>query len=619
MPHTIALISDHASPLAALGGVDSGGQNVYVNKVAHHLALLGYQVDVFTRRDSDHLPESVQLAEQVRVIHVPAGPPCPLPKEMLLEWMDDFTAFILHYCARQPRPYTLLHANFWMSGLVAAEVKRVLGIPFVVTFHALGRVRRLHQGPADGFPDRRFEIEERIVTEADGILAQCPQDREDLLTLYHADPARLSIVPCGFDPTEFWPIPQAEARQHLGVAPHDFLILQLGRLVPRKGVDTVIRSLAQLVHKQKVSAHLLIVGGESEEPDPRRTPEIARLQTIALQESVADRVTFVGRRGRDRLRLYYSAADLFVTTPWYEPFGITPLEAMACGTPVIGSRVGGIQYTVREGETGFLVPPQQPAALAACLARLLQEPDLRHRLGQQAIQHVNRHFTWEKVATRLADAYERVIVASQPAARGDTDPLAIVDRGFEAVIEALQQARYLLRASIGAAAEALQACFARGGKVLVCGNGGSAAEAQHFAAELVGRFRCANRPALPVLSLTADSAILTAWSNDVGYEQVFARQIEALGQATDLLLAISTSGCSRNLIEAMRAARRRGMPCIALLGGNGGEMLRLADVVVLVPAEETPRIQEVQVLVLHLLCELVEAGMMAVTSAAVAA
>src|SRR5690606_30061701 len=211
----IAMISDHASPLAALGSADAGGQNVYVAHLTRCLADRGIQVDVFTRRVAPDQPEVVAWYPGSRVIHVPAGPAEPIPKEELLPHMDSFTRFVRRACRR--RGYDLLHANFWMSGLAAAEVKLSLDIPYVITFHALGRIRRVHQGSADRFPDSRFQHEERIARSADRIIAECPQDRADLMTHYAADAERISIVPCGFDPSELAPMPKDAARAKLGL------------------------------------------------------------------------------------------------------------------------------------------------------------------------------------------------------------------------------------------------------------------------------------------------------------------------------------------------------------------------------------------------------------------
>jgi glycosyltransferase involved in cell wall biosynthesis/phosphoheptose isomerase len=606
MSQRIGLISEHASPLGILGGVDSGGQNVYVGQLAKHLAGLGYAVDIFTRQDSERLPEIAEWVNGIRIVHVPAGPAKYVRKEDLLPYMEEFTAYLLRFCKCQRESYDLLHANFWMSGLIAADLKRALGTPFVITFHALGRVRRLHQQAADEFPDARFAIEDRIIAEADRILAECPQDEEDLIRLYNADPAKITIVPCGFDPTELSPMSKPLARFALNIPPEERVILHLGRMVPRKGVDTAIRGFARLVRNHGIQARLLIIGGDSDEPDPQATPEIGVLQAIAREEGVADLVTFTGRRGRETLKYYYSAADVFVTVPWYEPFGITPVEAMACGTPVVGANVGGIKFTVRDGETGYLVPPKEPEMLAERLAHLYAHPKLMSVLSRQAIRRANDLFTWQKVAAAVAAVYEEVRAASQSACRDETEQLVTIERGFDSIVEVLQESRRRLRPFILEAAEALTACFSRGSKVLICGNGGSAAAAQQLAADLLGRFRCTARPGLPAVALDTNPAFLTGWAEDAGYEYLFARQVEALGQAGDVLLAISTGGRSRSLIEAFEAAHRLGLRRLALLGGDGGELRELADIALTVPSTDLAHIQEVHLFLIHLLCGLIE-------------
>jgi D-inositol-3-phosphate glycosyltransferase len=411
MGKRIALISDHASPLAAAGGVDSGGQNVYVAQVATHLARLGYMVDVFTRRDSTQLPEIVEWRPGVRVVHVPAGEATYVAKEALLPVMGEFCRWVYDF-ARRGDGYALSHANFFLSGLVSLELKRRLGIPLVVTFHALGRVRRMHQKEADRFPREREDIEDAVIDEADAIVAECPQDWEDLTTLYCAPPRRVAIIPCGFDKAEFWPITRPFARRTLGLPTDERILLNIGRLVPRKGIDNAIRGLARLEQRHGIAARLLVVGGNSDLPDPYATPEIGRLRALAAAEGIGERVVFTGRRSREFLKLYYSAADAFVTTPWYEPFGITPLEAMACGTPVIGADVGGIRFSVADGETGWLVPPEDPDALADRAAQLFLAPGAANAMGRAAIQRVNAHFTWRKVTRSMAALYQQVLDGS---------------------------------------------------------------------------------------------------------------------------------------------------------------------------------------------------------------
>ncbi len=606
MSRRIAMISEHASPLATLGGVDAGGQNVYVAQLARHLAASGDRVDVFTRRDDPDLPDVVEWLPGVRVVHVPAGPAEPLPKEQLLPHMGAFTSWLLRELTRRGRRYDLVHANFFMSALVAADVKRALEIPFVVTFHALGRVRRQYQGPDDGFPDDRLAIEDRVVAEADRILAECPQDEEDLIRLYNADPARIEIVPCGFDPGEFEPKSRPLARLELDLDPGERVILQLGRIVPRKGVETVIRAVGRLQRDHHLPVRLLVVGGPDRDPEFDAVPELARLRDVAREEGVEDRVTFVGRRDRDELATYYSAADVFVSTPWYEPFGITPLEAMACGTPVVGSNVGGIKFSVRDGETGYLVPPRDPDALAERIAHLYRHPKLLSVFARQAVRRVNDLFTWSRVAATVSEVYEAILAERRLARHEVAEQLASVDRAFDTTATTLLETKRRLRQPILDAASLLTAAFARDGRVLVAGNGGSMAEAQHLAAEFVGRFRIPGRPGLAAIALGAEVSSLTAWSNDVGFDDAFGRQVEAFGRAGDVLVGLSTSGRSSNLIAAFERARELGLSTVAVLGHDGGDLRDLADVPLVVPSTDPQRIQEVHAVIVHLLAELVE-------------
>jgi glycosyltransferase involved in cell wall biosynthesis/phosphoheptose isomerase len=616
MSRRVAIISEHASPLCVLGGVDSGGQNVYVGQTARHLAALGYDVDIFTRRDSERLPEIAEWVAGIRIIHVPAGPAAFVRKEELLPHMPAFTAYLRQFFRCQREAYDLIHANFWMSGLVACELKQSLGVQFVMTFHALGRVRRLHQGTADGFPDERFAVEDRIVAEADRLLAECPQDEVDLIRLYNADPPRIAVVSCGFDPAELSPISKPLARFALNLPPDERVILQLGRMVPRKGVDTVVRGLGRLVRDHGLRARLLIVGGESEEPNPALTPEIGRLQEIAEEEGVTELVQLVGRRGRETLKYYYSAADVFVTVPWYEPFGITPVEAMACGTPVVGSNVGGIKYTVRDGETGYLVPAQDPDRLAERLAHLYQHPKVLSMLSRQAIRRANDLFTWEKVARSLAAVYEEVLASGQPTRRDGAEDVATVERAFDQAVEVLQQSRRRLQPFLVDAAEVLAACLAGGGKVLVGGSGRGAALAPRFAAELAGACSSKERGGLPVLPLSGDLSLAPAWqSPERG--QLLARQVEAFGKPADALVVFGSgdepAAC---LAEALEAARRHGLRTVALLGEEESALRELADVALVVPSSDAAVVGEVQPLLMRLLCELVAGRLIAGTTRA---
>jgi D-inositol-3-phosphate glycosyltransferase len=403
----IAFISEHASPLADLGGVDTGGQNVYVAQLAKHLTKQGNTVDIYTRCDDMKQPQVVNWMPGVRVIHIKAGPMLFVPKEELLPYMDEFKEQMVNYIHKRQINYQLVHANFFMSGLVAMRLKEEFNMPFVITFHALGHVRRAHQGENDKFPAERLHIEEAIVKAADGIVAECPQDKDDLVNYYNAPADKISIIPCGFSEEEFHPIEKKHARKKLNINDDEPVLLQLGRMVPRKGVDNVLKALGKLKTMGK-KAKLIIVGGETE--DALKTcPEIARLQEISHKNDIHELIHFAGRKSRSELKYYYAAADIFVSTPWYEPFGITPLEAMACGTPVIGSNVGGIKYSVVDGETGALVPPNDPDSLALKMAELLTDKSRLTQMSKNAIERVNQHFTWSGVAKMVNQFYQTIL------------------------------------------------------------------------------------------------------------------------------------------------------------------------------------------------------------------
>lgn len=603
MKRKIAFISEHASPLATLGGVDSGGQNVYVGELAKHLIALDYVVDIFTRWDDPKLPRVVSWVPGVRVIHVQAGPVKSIPKENLFQYMPEFTENMLAFISEEETPYVLMHANFWMSAMVAADLKDKLNIPFVVTFHALGYVRKLHQGEQDKFPAERIDIERRIVHEADHIIAECPQDREDLMTYYNAPSEKITIIPCGFNPHEFYPLDPLLARMVLNLDPNEKIILQLGRMVPRKGVDNVIRALAK-VRARGLQARLIIVGGGNDSE-----AEMRRLMEIAEEHDVADTVTFAGQKSREVLKYYYSASNVFITTPWYEPFGITPLESMACGTPVVGSNVGGIKYTVEDGKTGYLVHPNDEEELADKVYEVLTDPILLRKMERNAVRRVNSLFTWSKVSNMMASLYERLMLSSRSVINKAEQELMFIENAFEQAMETFVKSKQLLSYPILEAASALRHCFLNNKKVLICGNGGSASESQHFASELVGRFELSQRQGLPAISLTSDNSILTAWSNDVGYEDVFARQVEAYGQRGDVLICLSTSGQSLNVINAMKMAHKKQMSCIAMAGKGGGEMALYASVNIIVPSYDTQHIQELHLHIIHTICGLVEASL----------
>ncbi|MFC9068084.1 glycosyltransferase [Streptomyces carpaticus] len=392
-PLEIALVSEHASPLAALGGADAGGQNVHVAQLAGQLAERGHRVTVYTRRDCATLPRTVRIRPGLEIRHVPAGPAHSLPKDELLPHMPEFSEFLEREWTR--RPPHLAHAHFWMSGIATWWATRALGIPFVHTFHALGSVKRRHQGAADTSPPGRIDWERQIGSHCDITVATCRDEVTELVAL-GVPVGKVRVVPCGVDPQWFSPRP----RPAQDAPPHGrpFRLLHIGRLVPRKGAEVAIEALARVP-----GAELVIAGG-SPGAAPGRDPEVRRLRAVARRCGVTDRVRFAGAVPRPEVPALMRGCDLVLCPATYEPFGIVPLEAMACGVPVVASAVGGQLDTVADPATGRLVPPGDPAALAAAVTELLDDPAQRAACGAAGRRRVLTRYRWASVA----EATERV-------------------------------------------------------------------------------------------------------------------------------------------------------------------------------------------------------------------
>jgi glycosyltransferase involved in cell wall biosynthesis len=395
----IDLVSEHASPLAAIGGVDAGGQNVHVAALAAGLAARGHQVTVHTRRDDADLPDRVRTADGYDVAHVPAGPATVLPKDELLQHMATF-ADVLHAEWSATRP-DVVHAHFWMSGLASVQATAGLGIPVLQTFHALGSVKRRHQGDADTSPEQRIDLERGLCAGVDHVVATCTDEVFELRRLGLSSD-RVSIVPCGVDTAVFTPRGPVAPRSD---RPR---LLVLGRLVERKGQEDAVRALAAVP-----AAELVVVGGpEAAELDD--DPEVCRLRGIAADLGVADRLVFTGSVSRADVPGWIRSADVVLAVPWYEPFGITPLEAMACGRPVVATAVGGLVDSVADAVTGDLVPPRDPAALGEALAALLADDERRAAYGAAGVTRARTRYRWSRVVADTDAVYRQVLAARAP-------------------------------------------------------------------------------------------------------------------------------------------------------------------------------------------------------------
>jgi len=409
----IDLVAVSSSPLAPLGGEDAGGQNAHVAALAAELGRQGCEVRVFTRRDGAHLPPSVELAPGVTVEHLPAGPPTPVRQDELFPHLPGFA----DHLARRWRadPPDLVHAHFWLSGWAASQATAAGSagsrsrVPLVQTFHGLGVVKARHRREADPSSPRRRPVETELMAEADHIVATCVAEAAELAAL-GADRDKVTVVPGGVDHVTFRPVgARMRVPEPPGHRPRRYRLVVAGRLIPRKGIDDVVRALAALPE-----AELVVAGGPSGTVAVDADPEARRLLDIARQEDVADRVTFLGGLPRRMVPPLLRSADVVVSTPWYEPFGAVPLEAMACGVPVVATAVGGHLDTVQPERTGLLVEPNDPAAIATAVRRLLSNPSLRHRMGEEAVALARERFSWEQVARSTLDVYEQFTGAHDP-------------------------------------------------------------------------------------------------------------------------------------------------------------------------------------------------------------
>jgi len=383
----IAMISEHASPLSALGGVDAGGQNAHVAELSGALAAQGHDVRVYTRRDDPDVPTVVPM-NGFEVVHVPAGPAVTLPKDDLLPYMGAFGEWMAEDWRTTGMP-DVAHAHFWMSGLAAVTAGRACGVPVVQTFHALGSVKRRHQGAADTSPAHRISYERQLGRAVDRIVVQCQDEIRELVML-GVPRSRMVMVPSGVNTELFRPDGPAEPRDGR------HRVVTVGRLVERKGFEDVIRAMTLVP-----DAELVVVGGTPDGQDPYAD----RLRELAVSLRVDDRVRLAGAVPARDMPRWYRSADVLAAAPWYEPFGLTPLEAMACGVPVVATAVGGLTDTVVDGVTGDLVPARDFRALGGALRRLLGDEMRRFSYAAAAVDRAGHSYSWRRVATQLAAVY----------------------------------------------------------------------------------------------------------------------------------------------------------------------------------------------------------------------
>jgi D-inositol-3-phosphate glycosyltransferase len=394
------MLSVHTCPLAAPGGKETGGMNVYVREMARELSRMGAHVDVFTRSQNPTIPRVVDMGHGARAIHLPAGAEAPMPREAVHRHLDQFVAGIEAFRWEEGLDYDLIHGHYWLSGVAGLALRDAWGVPVVQMFHTLGRLKNsVAQTSAEVEPDLRIAEESRIVSAVDRIVAANVVERAHLVWYYGAAAERVAVIPCGVDTDLFQPMARSTAKDLLELGPEP-LLLYVGRLDPIKGLETLLQAMTRL----DGAARLLIIGGDHDEPETGRASHL-RERVTAL--GLAGRVRFLGAQPQRRLRLFYAAAEATVMPSYYESFGMVALEAMACGSPVVASRVGGLTTTIKDGVTGHLVPEGDPAALARRLGELFGDRQKRDRLGDEAARWAAEH-RWPCVAESVCKLYSEL-------------------------------------------------------------------------------------------------------------------------------------------------------------------------------------------------------------------
>lgn len=404
----IALISDHGDPAADIGKEEAGGQNVYVRQVGEALAKLGWQVDMFTRKVNPHDPAIVQHSPHCRTIRLVAGPEKFVPRDELLDYMPQFVQAFQTFQSKEGTNYPLIHTNYWLSAWAGLRLRELSNIQLVHTYHSLGAVKYQAARSRPPIADTRLAVEQQILEQADCVVATSPQEQEMLRSIV-SQQGCIAVIPCGTDIDNFHIMSKSDARASLKIRQSEQVVLYVGRFDPRKGIETLVRACAQS-KEAGTDLRLMIVGGS--EPGQTDGQERDRIEQIVQDVGLSEQTQFVGRVGHDMLPFYYTAADVCVIPSHYEPFGLVAIEAMACGTPVIASDVGGLKFTVIPEETGLLVPPQDIAGFSHALDRVLSDKLWARKLRRQASMRVQENFSWSGVAVQLSDLYRRLLAQS---------------------------------------------------------------------------------------------------------------------------------------------------------------------------------------------------------------
>lgn len=409
----IAMLSYHTCPLATLGGKDTGGMNVYVAELTRHLGMLGIHVDVFTRSQDDHVPHIMHnLGYGNRVVHIHAGPEVPLSKPELPAFIPKFVSGIETFAEEKGIHYDLIHSHYWMSGIAAGTLKMDWHVPVLQMFHTLGRMKnRIAQTPSEREGEYRINGEQKVMAIADRIIAATQAEESQLEFLYGVKARKITVIPPGVNTTRFYPIPADEAKEAIGIPQDNAMLLFVGRIEALKGIDILLQAMALMKQQGIFRNHphqLVIIGGDPENPPVSQSQEMNRIKSLCHELGIDDLVIFLGKRDQETLPYYYSAAEAVIMPSHYESFGMVALEAMACGTPVVASQIGGLAFLVQDGLTGYFVPYGDAGLLADRLSQLILNPELRRQMGSNAAQYA-LNYRWESITEQIVAVYHQLL------------------------------------------------------------------------------------------------------------------------------------------------------------------------------------------------------------------
>lgn len=403
----IAMISYHACPLAYQEGKETGGMQVYVLELAKALVKMGHQVDIYTRIQDTISPEIVDFLPGMRVIHLPAGPKHGLDKKLLLKHIPVFVKNLAKYIKVNNLQYETIHAHYYQSGLIAIKLKEEFQKtwPLVTSFHTLALIKNMvARTPAEQESPERIAIETELIKKSDRIIDSSELDREYLIHLYNCPESKIDVISPGVDTGVFKPIPKNEALNYIASVTKNKIILFVGRIEPLKGIDVLMHAIKIMQNKMPtLNTCLLIVGGGSGDYG-KKQEELVRLKQLQKTLGISPIVGFVTQRHQHELPYYYNAAEVVVLPSYYESFGMTALEAMACEVPVIITNTSGIASLFDKQLSQLISSVNNPLQLASQIENAINNSQFREQYRKN-VRHLIKHFTWEETAKKMDRIY----------------------------------------------------------------------------------------------------------------------------------------------------------------------------------------------------------------------